>query len=65
MGGGLPEIESLRSVRNLTYCPPGLPLIRSAAKELLLGPVWVIAIAVAIATFSNCIRLAFLIALLE
>ena len=58
-------MEGLRSLRNRSYCPPGLPLMRSAARELLLGPVWVIAIAVAIASFSNRIRLAFLIAPLE
>jgi hypothetical protein len=40
-------------------------MTRSGARELLSGPVWVIAIAVAIASFSNCIRLAFLIASLE
>jgi hypothetical protein len=65
MGGGLPEIESLRGLRNLSYCPPGLPLMRSGEKELLLSPVWVIAIAVAVGSFSNRIRLAFLIAPLE
>jgi hypothetical protein len=52
-------------LRNLSYCPAGLPLMRSVEKELLLDPVWVIAIAVAIATFSNRIRLTFLIAPLE
>jgi len=47
-------------LRKLSYCLPGLPLMRSAARELLLGPVWVIAIAVAIARFSNRIPLAFI-----
>jgi hypothetical protein len=52
-------------LRNLSYCPPGLPLMRRVGRKLLLGSVWTIAIAVANAMFSNRIRLAFLIAPLE
>jgi len=65
MGGGLPEKEGLRRLANLSYCPPGAAADKERGKGALVGSSLVIAIAVAIACFSNPIRLALRIALLK